>query len=524
MNATDKGSHPKVTLFIKSAGVLVVVLSLLGLSRWMFETPAMQGALPTTPAAKINGLICSLCFGIILLLITGTRSVTRRAFRLLAGFAILISGATLAQDIFNINLGIDEFFIKDRRTSVHPGRMAVFASAGFLFISLALLVQSVQNRKFKLLAKTIFNMVTLLCFFILLTYLYQVTHAHQSYANSIMSIPACIVLLIISACASLIEPETGLTSIFFGKKLGSQIARLLFPLLILTILAEGFGQIFLSRFEGINEYFGVTLLLFAFILTCLGIVAFVTMRFNRLDDERTATMKQLLIQNEELKQFAYITSHDLQEPLRTIQGYTRFLQKDTTIADKSKLYIEGVKESSERMSSLIHALLHYNLLGRKRDYQPVELNTLWQEVLQDMNTSSEQANAVITATTPLPIVTGTAQELRQLFQNLVSNGLKFRNNQLQPRIELSAKELDEEWLFAIKDNGIGIPAKYREKVFQLFQRLHSVDEYEGTGIGLSYCKKIVELHKGKIWIENADEGGSIFCFTISKNINSHSYA
>jgi signal transduction histidine kinase len=500
------------------------MLAILGLCRWFFATPAMQGTIPTNPSAKVNGLICGLCFGSILLLITATGSVARTAFRLLTGFIILLGGASLSQDIFNIDLGIDELLVKDRGTSVHPGRIAVFASAGFIFVAVALFLQSLQNRMLKLIAKGMLNLVTLFCFFILLTYLYQVTHAHKMYADSIMSIPACVVLLIISACASFIEPETGLTAIFFGEKLGSQIARILFPLLIVTILAEGFGQMLLSRFEGINEYFGVTLLLFAFILTCLGIVAFVSLRFNRLDNERAVAMQQLVIQNEELKQFAYITSHDLQEPLRTIQGYTRFLLKENNDPAKNKLYVEGVKESAERMSSLVHALLHYNLLGREREYQPVELNTLWNEVLQDVNISKEQTNAVITATTPLPVVTGTAQELRQLFQNLVSNGIKFRSANQEPRIELSAKEMEHEWLFSLKDNGIGIPFKYREKVFQLFQRLHSVDEYTGTGIGLSYCKKIVELHKGKIWIEGADEGGSIFCFTISKNINSHSYA
>lgn len=524
MTTTHNDSPPGVTLFIRSAGAFVIFISLLGLARWLFETPAMHGSLPTTPAAKVNGLICGLCLGAMLLLITRAESVARLIFRILAGIVVLLSAASLAQDIFNINLGIDEFFVKDNKTLYHPGRMVAFAAAGFIVVAMAMLVQLAQSRKLRLLSKAMFNVVTLFCFFILLTYLYQVTRAHQMYAVSIMSIPACFVLLIISASASMLEPETGLSSVFFGNKLGNQLARILVPLLVLTILAEGFVQVLLSRYEGINEYFGTTLLLFSFILTCLGIVAFVTFRFNRLDDERTAAMQQLLIQNEELKQFSYITSHDLQEPLRTIESYTRLLLKEPVATDKSKLYLEGVRESSGRMSSLIHALMHYHLLGRKRDYQTVSLDTLWNEVLQDVNNSSQQSQAVITAITPLPVISGSVQELRQLFQNLVSNGLKFRNSNLRPRIELSAKELADEWLFAIKDNGIGIPAKYREKVFQMFQRLHSADEYEGSGIGLSYCKKIVELHKGKIWIESTDEGGSIFCFTIAKNIKTLSYA
>jgi signal transduction histidine kinase len=520
MKLTDRGLHPGLTLFIRAVAVFVICLSLLGLSRWLFETPGLQGALPTSPAAKFNGLVCGLCFGLMLLLITLTGAVAQNALRVLAGFAVLLSGATVAQDIFNINLGIDEFFIKDTRTGYRPGRMAIFASAGFVVVGVAMLLQSVVNPKLKLAGKVMLNGVSFFCAFILITYLYQVTSAHHLYAAAIMSIPACFVLFIISVSASIVEPETGLTSIFFGNKLGSQLARLLFPLLILTILAEGFGQVLLSRYEGVNEYFGNTLLLFSFILTCLGIVVFVSYRFNKLDDERTATMQQLVIQNEELKQFAYITSHDLQEPLRTIQSYTRLLQKDTNATDKSLQYLAGVSESTQRMSSLINGLLHYHLLGRKSEYQPVELNTVWQDVLQEV----KQPDAVIKAITPLPVISGSVQELRQLFQNLIQNGLKFRDSNLKPHIELSVKELKDEWLFSLKDNGIGIPAKYREKVFQMFQRLHTTDEYEGNGIGLSYCKKIVELHKGKIWIEGADEGGSIFCFTISKNIKDVSYA
>jgi len=520
MNSTDRGLSPGITLFIRAAGLFIIALSLLGLSRWLFETPGLQGSLPTSPAAKFNGLICGLSFGIMLLLITLVSAVARNAFRALAVFVVLLSGASFAQDIFNINLGIDEFFIKDSRTTYHPGRMAIFASAGFVVVGAAMLLQSAPHQKLKLVAKVMLNAVSFFCAFILITYLYQVTSAHHIYAASIMSIPACFVLFIISVSASILEPETGLTSIFFGNKLGSQLARLLFPLLILTILAEGFGQVLLSRYEGLNESFGTALLLFSFILTCLGIVVFISFRFNKLDDERAVAMQQLVIQNEELKQFAYITSHDLQEPLRTIQSYTRLLQKEQKATDKSLMYLAGVSESTQRMSSLINGLLHYHLLGRKRDYQPVELNTVWQDVVQEV----KLPDAVIKATTPLPVISGSVHELKQLLQNLVQNGIKFRKSNLNPNIELSVKEFEDEWLFSIKDNGIGIPAKYREKVFQMFQRLHTTDEYEGNGIGLSYCKKIVELHKGKIWIEAADEGGSIFCFTISKNIKDVSYA
>jgi signal transduction histidine kinase len=525
MNPPSKDYRRRVILFIRLAGALVIIMSLMGIARWIFETPAMLSTLPSSPAAKINGLLCGLCLGAVLVLSTSSGLVALWTFRGLAAIAILISGSSLAQDILDINIGIDELFIRDSKTlSAHPGRMVVFASAGFVVVGIALLFQSIQNKRLKLLSKAMLNMVTLFCFFILLTYLYQVTRAHQTYAAAIMSLPACFVLLIISGAASLLEPETGLTSIFFGNKLGNQIARLLFPLLILTILAEGFGQVLLSRYEGINEYFGTTLLLFAFILTSLGILVFVTFHFNRLDDERNTAMQQLMIQNEDLKQFSYITSHDLQEPLRTIQGYTRLLLKEPDAMGKNQQYLEGVRESAARMSSLIHALLHYHLLGRKKDYEHISVNTIWNEVLQDINTSTTQSQAVITATTPLPVISGSVQELRQLFQNLVSNGLKFRNHHKHPRIELSAQELPHEWLFAVKDNGIGIPAKYREKVFQMFQRLHGADEYEGSGIGLSYCKKIVELHQGKIWIEDTDEGGSVFCFTIAKNIKAVSYA
>lgn len=525
MSTNDKDLHPGISLFVRSAGILIILLSVAGLCRWLFETPGMQGVLPTTPAAKVNGLICSLCLGLMLLLRYREGSMSRWTFRALAGVAILLSGVSLVQDIFNMNLGIDELILTDSKTvSLHPGRMTFFASSGFLIVSLATLLLSAQSRRLKMVAKTMLNLVTFFCFFILLTYLYEVTRSHPLYASAIMSVPACLALMLISTATSALEPEIGLSSVFFGSKLGSQIARLLFPLLIFTILAEGFAQVLLSKYEGVNENFGITLLLFSFILTCLGIVAFVTFHFNRLDDERHEAMQQLLVQNEELKQFTYITSHDLQEPVRTIQTYTRFLLKEPPVSDKSQLYLQGVKESSERMSSLVHALLNYHLLGHKTEHQPVSVQTIWQEVVEEVNAGAGSTDLDITATTLLPVISGSVQELKQLFQNLVSNAIKFKNTNVPPRIELSIKEKKDEWLFAMKDNGIGIPAKYREKVFQMFQRLHSADEYEGSGMGLSYCKKIVELHKGKIWIDSADEGGSVFYFTISKNLKPVVYA
>ena len=233
----------------------------------------------------------------------------------------------------------------------------------------------------------------------------------------------------------------------------------------------------------------------------------------------------LTSKNKELEQFAYITSHDLQEPLNTISSFINIIKDEyhSKFDDDGKQMLDFVKEGSIRMKKLIDALLQYSRLGRSKEYEFVNCTPLLDILTADMQSTIKSTNAKISYN-GLPTIKGNEVELRLLFQNLISNGIKFRNPDTIPEIEIQCKEVCDTddaikkeqkfWVFSVTDNGIGIAKEYQDRVFAIFQRLHSRLEYEGSGIGLAHCKKIVEAHSGKIWFTSEQGVGTTFCFSI----------
>ncbi len=227
--------------------------------------------------------------------------------------------------------------------------------------------------------------------------------------------------------------------------------------------------------------------------------------------------EELAISNEELERFAYVASHDLQEPLRMVSSFLQLLQQkyDHQLDETAQKYIEYAVDGADRMKTLILDLLEYSRISSdKQNHTLINLDELITKTLQVLNPHINESAASLTVA-PLPEVCGNSSQLARLFQNLISNALKYRSV-TAPVIEIGCNEKDDEWEFFVKDNGIGIDAKFFEKIFIIFQRLHSRTEFSGTGIGLAICKKIVDLHGGRIWVESAVKAGSKFYFTISK--------
>jgi PAS domain S-box-containing protein len=225
--------------------------------------------------------------------------------------------------------------------------------------------------------------------------------------------------------------------------------------------------------------------------------------------------KELAFHLKETEQFTYIATHDLQEPLNTLTNFTKLIHAEYAgkLDDDGNKYIDFIHDSAARMSNLVKDLLEYSLLGKESEITTIDCNKIVADVLADMDDSIKTCQARI-AVKELPCVQGFATELRLLFQNLVNNAIKFRKKGVNPAINISAERLEKEWLFSIEDNGIGIDDKDKEKIFVIFKRMQNRKDYDGTGIGLAHCKKIVELHGGKIWVESMKDRGSIFRFTI----------
>ena len=254
--------------------------------------------------------------------------------------------------------------------------------------------------------------------------------------------------------------------------------------------------------------------------TNLGIIA-LNSEIEKAKEELEKTIGDLKNANNELEQFAYIVSHDLQEPLRTISGFAGLLirrylgQIDSDAQDFLTYIIDGVK----RMQNLLNDILTYSRITTKgHSFKNVNANECLGNVLKSLSLYIQENNAKITYD-PLPTVMADGTQLEQLFQNLITNAIKFHGSN-PPHVHISGIVKEKEWLFSVQDNGIGIDPKYFEQIFIIFQRLHKKEEFEGTGIGLAVSKKIVQRHGGKIWVESELGKGSTFFFSIDRSIES----
>lgn len=233
------------------------------------------------------------------------------------------------------------------------------------------------------------------------------------------------------------------------------------------------------------------------------------------EDTLKRTLEELERSNAELEQFAYVASHDLQEPLRAVTGCVQLLQKSYggKLGSDADELIRHAVEGAARMKTLIGDLLAFSRVGtRGKPFEPTDCNAALDGALANLTVAMRESRAKVTRD-PLPTVNADPAQMRQLFQNLIGNGLKFHGEQ-DPEIHVGARSQDGGWLFSVRDNGIGIEPQYRERIFVIFQRLHTRTEYEGTGVGLAICKRIVERHGGDIWVESEPGRGSTFFFTI----------
>jgi PAS domain S-box-containing protein len=227
-----------------------------------------------------------------------------------------------------------------------------------------------------------------------------------------------------------------------------------------------------------------------------------------------ARSRELLRSNAELEQFAYVASHDLQEPLRMVASYTSLLAEEygASLDADARLYIHFAKDGAERMQQLIHDLLSYSRISsRKRALTPVSASECLDLALANLRISLDETGCIVRRT-ELPIVLGDRSQIVDLFQNLIANAIKFRRG-VPPVIEVTAESEPGGVRFSVRDNGIGMEPQYFEDVFQVFRRLHTKEEYPGTGIGLAICKRIVERVGGRIWVESLLGQGSTFYFT-----------
>ncbi len=251
----------------------------------------------------------------------------------------------------------------------------------------------------------------------------------------------------------------------------------------------------------------------------IGMVSDITER-KRYEDELARVNEELRRSNLELEHFGYAASHDLQEPLRLITNYLQLLER--RLADRldgsEREFLHYTTDAAARMKTLIQDLLRLSRAGRQElKLNPVEASTVFETARGSLLLAIEESGAEITAD-ELPEIVADAGLLAQVLQNLMANAIKFQETGSRPEVHVSARREGPDWVFAVRDNGIGIDERHGERIFQMFERLHGIEEYAGSGVGLAIAKRIVERHGGRIWVEPAPGHGSVFLFTVPVHI------
>ena len=279
-----------------------------------------------------------------------------------------------------------------------------------------------------------------------------------------------------------------------------------------------FGRIYLTEKHGADEFSELDGEIISALAANAGKAidqALLVEQIQTAENQLRELNSELIRSNAELQQFAYVASHDLQEPLRMVASYTQLLAKRYTgkLDSDADEFIAYAVDGATRMQRLINDLLAYSrVTSQGKTFEEVDCDLLLDGVLSTLHLTIEENHAVITHDV-LPKVTADGGQLGQLLQNLVSNAIKFHGAD-PPRVHVSAERRNHEWLFSVRDNGIGLDPQFADRIFVIFQRLHNREEYPGTGIGLALCKKIVERHGGKIWVESQVGRGATFYFTI----------
>ncbi|MEN6290890.1 MAG: ATP-binding protein, partial [Methanobacterium sp.] len=249
----------------------------------------------------------------------------------------------------------------------------------------------------------------------------------------------------------------------------------------------------------------------------LGTTQDITER-KQMEEELQETIRKLKRSNEELQQFAYVSSHDLQEPLRTIASFTQLMERryKGKLDEDADEFMGYIVDAAVRMKQQINDLLEYSHVSTaENEFKRVNTDSILDQAINNLKSSIDENNAKITRE-PLPDVIADSDQLRRVFQNIIGNSIKYRKPDESPKIHISAykDEKNREYIFSIQDNGIGIEKHYLDRIFRIFQRLHTMDEYEGTGVGLAVVKRIIDRHGGRIWVESELGKGSTFYFTI----------
>lgn len=525
----------KLILLIGGIATLCSVADLIG---WFANIPFLTDWINSGIPMFANTAAAALYLGISLLLLTLLNCERcRQCAGVLGFFVAMIGSFTLFQHVSGINLGIDTILVKPvlTKAAVAPGRMGPPACISYTLLGLAAFFIASRRPTLRRVVPGLGLAVVLITAVPLMGYISGADPLFAAARLTAIAFQTAVILFILGLAVIVSVPEfepmrtlqsRGSAGLLVRRSLPFIIA---IPIILGLIRDYGRGQNWFDRAMGTSLL--SLLLLFVFSLLLWWWASAVDEHDKALKKareeleekvkERTRELslanEELMRSNRELEAFAYIASHDLQEPLRMVTNYVQLLERsiqDNQPVD-SQDYIKTVVSAARRMRYLINDLLNYSRIRAKPlEFSSHNLETILNSSLKNLESALKESGAKLTHD-PLPSLNVDEGQVVQVFQNLIGNSIKFRSHNSPLHIHVSAREENKHWVLSVKDNGIGIEPEYHEKIFQLFQRLHSRDRYEGTGIGLAICKLIVERHHGKIWVQSEQGKGATFFFTLN---------
>ncbi len=503
----------------------VLTLCVVVLIGWQFDIIELRSLLvdapQTTPITAVMLLTLSLVLIIYSRLLSGEiRPRWIWIGRALAGATVLVALWMGIAYIFRLGPSIEIVLypkLVERYGGAFPGRSSpqTIVSVFLLGLSVCLLPTSSQRVKQAALVFALLGMV--IPWFALFGYVSTINPLYKlDYSPETGISPLTLIgLLALGTGAIALQPNAGLLRLVATHSVGGRIVTRLLPFALIAplflgwLVSTGHDAGFLDAVNGFALSWGLTSVVFAALVVWQGVT------LNQYETMLKQQADALRESNHDLQQFAYVVSHDLRAPVNNVGLFLQLLQQvyHSRLDKDGNEWITHSLTSIQHMQALIRNILAYSSVNAsKRAFEPVALLDLLNEIKEILGTSIQESSAEVICDA-LPTVTGDRVQLIQLLQNLVGNALKYRGDRT-PRIHVSADRREGKWRISVQDNGIGIQPQYQERIFEVFERLHTQKKYTGTGIGLATCRRIVERHGGEIWVESITNQGSTFYFTI----------
>jgi signal transduction histidine kinase len=499
--------------FSRRASVVIIAIGGLVWLGWLFKVPILKSGAPHLIAMDPLTAGLFILGGIALFRASKERKSLDSGIIVCAAVITLGGAMKILECVFGLDLRFGEPLFRGE---------AMNTALSFICCGAALLLLDVETKRGFRPAQVLIVLVGFFGLLALIGYAYRVLPLYSIGSRIPMALNSAIAFELFSLTALSVRPADGMMKVVTSDTTGGAMARRLLPAAVLIPLILGALRFSSEKHGFFDIESGISLFAFANIVLFTAVIwwnAKLLFQAEQKHQEAMEKLKRLTRDlersNSELQQFAYVASHDLTEPLRMITSYLKLLGARTRgkFSPEEEEFIGYAIDGARRMQGLIQDLLAYARVDtRGRPLEPTDCEHVLETVLANLKLAIGENHAIIEHDR-LPVVKGDSAQLMLVFQNLIGNAIKFHGKDT-PKIQVGANRDNGEWVFGIKDNGIGIDPKNFNRLFVLFQRLHTRQEYPGTGMGLAICKKIIERHGGRIWVESKRNDGAAFFFTL----------